>query len=90
MAKKKASKAISETEIPNVGMVQVGKVLEHPLFGVGTVLDIAQWDTGDVTINIDFKDRGSKWLVPTSANLTEPSIEKFRGGLISRLFRRSH
>lgn len=86
MAKRKESKSIPETEIPNVGMVQPGKVLEHPLFGVGTVLEIAQWDSGDITISIDFNERGSKWLVPALANLAEPSNRKGKSGFISRLF----
>ncbi|GAB2529471.1 hypothetical protein [Microbulbifer agarilyticus] len=90
MDKREKSKAIPETEIPRVGMVQPGKSLEHPLFGVGTVLEIAQWDSGDITINVDFQEHGSKWLVPALANLAEPSTKGGQGGFLSRLFGKRH
>ncbi|EMQ2878679.1 TPA: hypothetical protein RI762_001429 [Vibrio cholerae] len=73
MTAKKQSKSISEVTLDNLGTVKRGKVLEHPVFGIGTVIDIAEWASGDITINIDFKENGTKWLVPEFAKLSEPT-----------------
>ncbi len=82
LSKKKQSKTISEVYLPSVGSVSKGKSLEHPIFGLGKVIDIAQWESGDVTINIEFEKHGSKWLALEHANLAEPA----KKGFWSRLF----
>lgn len=82
MNKKKQSRPISEVELPAIGVVSKGKLLEHPMYGLGQLIDIAKWDGGDVTINIEFEKYGAKWLASEHANLSEPA----RKGFWSRLF----
>ena len=49
MGIKKRAHPIEETDVPHVGMVRVGRTLEHPVFGLGEVVDIARWESGDIT-----------------------------------------
>ena len=86
MGVKKQSHPIDETEIPEVGLVKAGKILEHPMFGLGVVKEIAQWESGDITIGIEFNNHGLKWLVPEFAKLTEPKQASQKTGILSRLF----
>ncbi len=82
MGIKKQSHPIDKTEIPDVGIVKAGKLLEHPMFGIGEVKEIAQWESGEVTVGIEFKSHGLKWLVPEFAKLSEPK----QSDIISKLF----
>jgi len=86
MGIKKKSHQIIETEIPVVGLVKAGKILEHPMFGVGEVVEIAQWESGDITICLNFEDHGSKWLAPEYAKLSEPKDAAKKTGLLSKIF----
>jgi transcription elongation factor GreA-like protein len=73
MGVKKQSKSIPETEIVGLGLVQVGRIVEHQTFGVGTVVDIALWESGEITVNVDFESAGTKWLSPEYAFFSEPT-----------------
>jgi hypothetical protein len=86
MSIKKQAHPIEETEIPIVGIVRAGKSLEHPIFGVGEIIEIAKWESGEITIGINFKRYGLKWLVPEYANLKElkPAAKKL--GILFRFF----
>lgn len=72
MSAKKRSYPIDEAAIPEVGVVRAGRVLQHPIFGLGEIKQIAQWESGDITIAIDFIHHGLKWLVPEVAMLAVP------------------
>lgn len=89
MGIKKRAHPIEETDVPHVGMVRVGRTLEHPVFGLGEVVDIARWESGDITICLDFPKHGSKWLVPEFARLAEPQPPAKKRGLLSKLFDRN-
>jgi hypothetical protein len=86
MGTKKQSHPIDETEIPEVGLVKAGRVLEHPMFGLGEIKEIAQWESGEITVGIEFKNHGLKWLVPEFAKLSEPKQSPKKPGIISKLF----
>ena len=92
MAIKKRSVPIDETEIEGLGIITKGKLVSHPIFGNGKVEGLAQWESGDITINVVFDKIGSKWLVPEFAKLTEQAPQeplKAKGSFFSRLFKRS-
>ena len=86
MSIKKQSHPINETELPEVGLDKIGRILEHPMFGLGEIKEIAQWESGDITIGIEFKNHGLKWLVPEFAKLTEPKQSSKKSGILSRLY----
>ena len=86
MGMKKQAHSIGETDVPLVGTVRVGRTLEHPVFGVGEVVDIARWESGEITICLEFPKHGSKWLVPEFARLSEPQSPVKKTGLLSKLF----
>ena len=71
MSAKKQSKLIEQTEIENLGTVKVGRRVSHPVFGNGVVLKIAEWEDGEITLNVIFDKAGSKWLVPQLSGLLE-------------------
>lgn len=73
MSSKQSAVEIEETEVDGLGKVRVGKLVKHPKFGNGTIANIAKRETGEVTINVVFKNVGSKWLVPEYARLSEPA-----------------
>ncbi|WP_133001225.1 hypothetical protein [Luteimonas arsenica] len=69
MVAKKESWAVPELQIDGLGLVKPGKKVKHPVFGRGTVTEIAEWASGEHTIRIDFGKIGQKWLVPEMAKL---------------------
>ena len=86
MGNKKQSHPIDEIEVPNVGIVKSGMDLEHPMFGLGKVKEVAEWESGEITIGIEFNNHGLKWLVPEFANLTEPKKTLRKAGIFNKLF----
>ncbi|TDF35464.1 hypothetical protein EYS14_18775 [Alteromonadaceae bacterium M269] len=85
MSAKKQSKLIEQTEIENLGTVKVGRQVSHPVFGNGIVLKIAEWEDGEITLNVIFDKAGSKWLVPELAGLLDQKPINFLKPLKSLL-----
>ncbi|WP_218398505.1 hypothetical protein [Alteromonas lipotrueae] len=87
----KRSKPIQETEVEGIGVVRAGKLVSHPMFGEGEIIGIAEWESGEITINIEFTNYGSKWLVPEFAKLSEvpeKSKEPSKKGFLKWLFKK--
>jgi len=80
----KKSKIISETDIPNIGIVQAGKLVNHPVFGNGKINEIAKFESGEITINIQFDTGEPKWLVPEFANLQEQKKKIWLSSLLGK------
>ena len=69
LEKRNGSKSIDELQIQGLGLATIGMRVSHALFGNGVIIDIAEFPDGSHTINVEFEDIGSKWLVPKYAKL---------------------
>jgi hypothetical protein len=69
MAKSKKSWSIPELEIAGLGLVKPGTRVRQAVLGSGVVTDIAEWQAGGHTVQVDFGANGSKWLAPEYAHL---------------------
>lgn len=77
MPTKLDDKELKSLTVNGIGEVTPGMKLEHPRFGLGEVEAIFQFiKSGENTIRINFKEHGSKALVPEYANLTIPKKKK--------------
>ncbi|WP_281543853.1 hypothetical protein [Grimontia sp. SpTr1] len=69
VSKAKETISIDELEVSGLGLATVGMRVMHSFFGEGVIVDIAEFPDKTHTINVDFIDNGTKWLVPEYANL---------------------
>ena len=91
MSSKKKSQPIESTDIEGLGTVSAGSLVSHAVFGDGEILALAQWESGEITVNVNFEKYGSKWLDTKYANLSEqqPSPEPTpKADIFQRLFGR--
>ncbi len=87
MPKKGETKELTELEIPNIGIITRGIIVEHPMFGTGEVEAIFEFiKSGENTIRINFDKHGSKALVPEYANLILPKPVSKSNSLLGKLF----
>jgi hypothetical protein len=70
MPTRKQFMAMKEMDIEGFGTVTPGLRVRHPVFGVGEVKMLAAWADGSRTIQVEFANQGTKWLVPEYAKLT--------------------
>ena len=91
MSNKKKSQPIEFTDIQGLGAVSAGSLVSHSVFGDGEVLALAQWESGEITVNVNFEKYGSKWLDTKYTDLSEqqPSPEPTpKANIFQRLFGR--
>ncbi|MFT5719182.1 MAG: hypothetical protein ACI9T7_003394 [Oleiphilaceae bacterium] len=69
VAKSKEAKSIEQLEVKGLGVATIGMLVKHKIFGNGKIIDIAEFPDGTHTINVNFDNHGTKWLVPEYANL---------------------
>lgn len=85
---KKIPKTVDCLEIESIGLVTPGLKVSHPMFGLGVVEELFEFDTGEKTIRVNFEKFGSKALVPEFGRLTlapEEPMNKEDASILSKL-----
>ncbi len=77
MTSKLDGKELESLTVSGIGEVTPRMKVEHPIFGLGEVEAIFEFDKSDDNIiRINFENHGSKALVPEYAKLTIPKAKK--------------
>ncbi|WP_444917899.1 hypothetical protein [Microbulbifer sp. JMSA003] len=90
MANKLDAIELDSLNVDGVGIVRPGMSLEHPMFGLGKVEAIFEFiKSGEITVRVNFKEYGSKAIVPEYANFSLPKTGKAKkSSLFSKLLKK--